>query len=81
MAPASIPLVALGGRYPFALARYDPQKIRAVIRRQDDTLLIRIDDITNLDRWEEFQIPFRDLTRLLHSPLPSDFLTGDIHAQ
>ncbi len=58
-------LKPMGGRYPFALARYCPANIRASLRRQGDKVVLRIDDVSNHDRWEEFVVSTADLASLL----------------
>jgi hypothetical protein len=46
-----IDLVPRGGRYPLALARYDVENIRAQLVIQGDMVHLRIEDLTNVDRW------------------------------
>ena len=61
----ALTLTAAGGRYPYALTAYRAEDIRATLEVRDETVRIRIDDVANPDRWEEFTIDRAALQRLL----------------
>ena len=60
-----ISLVPLGGRYPYGLTRYARESIRAKLHLVGDEVRLRIDDLEQIDRWEEFAVPRERLLELL----------------
>ncbi len=60
-------LDSVGGRYPFGLARYSPDNIRASLRVCGDKVVIRIDDLEVIDRWEEFRVDLGSVLQLVNA--------------
>lgn len=59
----AIELTPAGGRYPFG--HYDTRNIRARLEVDHGRVLIRIDDIENISRWEELTAEARSVLSAL----------------
>ena len=62
----AVELHAMGGRYPFG--HYDQTNIRASLKIVDGEVRVRIDDIENIDRWEELSGDALELLKELMKP-------------
>lgn len=54
-------LRCVGGRYPRRVTKHFPEAIQAGLRMCGDEVRMRIDDDSNIDRWEEFRLPVASL--------------------
>jgi len=43
-----------GGRYPASMSPYNEENVRMTLTAHLDWIRIRIDDLQQIDRWEEF---------------------------